>query len=125
MFVTLYYSKSTTSNPTATTGFSQTYNISSLQFIPDKMIVRNITIYTTGASGSYIIQSDLSDWYTIASFNDGTNNTSVVNSKFEINKEIKGTYNFKIYGMDTNNNGAIIPANLTAQIVIQLEFIKY
>jgi len=116
VYVLLNYMSSANSN----TGYLQTFGIFNLKFKPEEMIVKNIIIYSGGATGTYIIKSDLVEWHTLAGFSDGFDISSVVNAPFQINNDINGTYTFNIYKID-----GITPSNLTISIIIQLEFIKY
>lgn len=101
-------------------GYLQTFDIFNLKFKPDEMLVKNIVIYAAGASGVYVIKSDLVDWYVLGTFTDGLDASSNVYAPFQINKEVNGTYTFTLYKIDGQT-----PANVTVQVAIQLEFIKY
>ena len=115
VFVLLSYTNGATD-----AGYLQTFGIYNLKFKPDEMLVKNIITYSGASTGVYVIKSDLVDWYILGSFTDGLDTSINIYAPFQINKEVNGTYTFTIYQIDGQT-----PANITVQVAIQLEFIKY
>lgn len=114
------------------TSFTKTIN--NVDFIPDEMIVKNISFAAplsllTGTSADHdfglgadpynrivCIWTNLVNDY-IATFTDNGNCKS--NAHYQIKKLVKGTYIFNL--TDINNN----PFDWNGDITIELEFVKY
>lgn len=105
---------------------SQNFSIYTVQFIPDEMIIRGVSIYDNiSASPAFILQSSLvnfdnlfsmptvgSDGFVISTF-------FPLNAKFTIKKPVTGNYLFNALNLD----GTV--GSLNGTYVIQAEFVKY
>ena len=96
------------------------YEISNVNFTPDVMIVKSITVINAGtADAVYRIITDLTDWQPIAIINTKSVEINLIDVTFNLNKQINGTYTFRF----TDYIGDSV--NLSMFLTLQLEFIKY
>ena len=99
---------------------SVSFTIDNLTFNPDKMKIKSLLFRNLSGSsiGNYIILSDLTDWKPIAYFNDQMAQTSYMNIKFYLNRQINGTFNLKFVDYLLN------PINVDGYLTLHLEFSK-
>ena len=97
------------------------FNITNINFIPDMIIVRNISLQGTASGEVYNIWSDLVN-------GDGIIGSLTIDSqiqphsKFQSNGSVNGNHHFKLYTSDKSTASAV--TNLD-NLVINLEFVKY
>ncbi len=94
-------------------------NIFNVSFIPDEVIVRQITYQNDPAAPvaeSFAIWTDLVGDY-IGSFFDGS--TCSPNITYDLKRSVQGYYNFKVH-----TTAGVVPA-LTGKLFLHLEFVRY
>jgi hypothetical protein len=95
-----------------------------INFVPDLAVVRQISFNGTGAqqTGNFLVWSSLTNDF-IGAFNIGGYSASVNPlSQILLNRPVPNTVQFQIYVV---NGGTVIPATLTGNFSIQIEYIKY
>jgi len=99
---------------------SVSFTIDNLTFTPDKMKIKSLLFRNLSGSsiGNYIILSDLTDWKPLAYFSDQITQTSYMNIKFYLNRQINGTFNLKFVDYLLN------PINVDGYLTLHLEFSK-
>lgn len=111
-------------------GNNQSFNAKiTVPFVPDEMIVKNITYYQSAGAGTiWFVKSSLIAQDVLGCFGSsgaGWQPTSTgEQSTFKLQRLINGTYQFAIVDNLNGTTPAIVP-DATGSIAISLEFIKY
>ena len=91
--------------------------INDINFKVKKIILKSYIFTTAGTVDLYtIISSNLFDNYNLTGINVSVTNSGYLNSKYETDKYINGTYNFNF----TTLNGAL--SNTTGDLILTWEF---